>query len=239
MTTLLVDADILIYQSAASHEEAVEVEPGYWTWFVDEKKVKDTIKDKLAYYMDHLGGTEYHLCLSDVTNFRRQLARTYKGKRANLRRPILLKKLRQDFIDDNAMMISNLEADDVMGIMSTSLSDAIIISIDKDMRTIPGKYFKDAETGLQEISEEQADYQHLYQTLIGDQVDGYAGIKGVGPVAAQKILDKGATWENVLSAFLKAGYTEDYALLQARMARILRTSDFNHETKEVKLWTPH
>jgi DNA polymerase-1 len=235
---LLIDADILIYQSAASHEEATEVEPGYWTWFVDEKKVKETIKDKLTYYMDHLGGTEYHLCLSDVTNFRRQLATTYKGKRSNLRRPILLKKLRQDFIDDGAIVMPNLEADDVMGIMSTSNENSIIISIDKDMQTIPGRYFKDTETGVKEISVDQADYYHMYQTLIGDAVDGYSGIKGVGPVAAQKILERGTDWENVLSAFTKAKYTEEYALTQARMARILRAEDWDEERQEVKLWNP-
>ena len=39
MTKLLIDADILLYQSAAVCEEAKEVEPGYWTWHVEEQKV--------------------------------------------------------------------------------------------------------------------------------------------------------------------------------------------------------
>ena len=238
MTKLLIDADILLYQSAAVCEEAKEVEPGYWTWYVEEQKVLDTINDKLKYYMEHLSADDYVLCLSDNTNFRKSLTDTYKGKRSNLKRPILLKKLRQNFIDSGAVVYPNLEADDVMGILSTSEEDCIIVSSDKDMKTIPGWFFKDTETGLVKITEEQADYYHLYQTLIGDAIDGYSGITGVGPVAAEKILAKGATWENVLDNFLKKGYSEEYALLQARLARILRTTDYNHETKEPILWTP-
>ena len=38
--------------------------------------------------------------------------------------------------------------------------------------------------------------------------------------------------------FKKAGLTEDDALVQARVARILRAEDFNFETQEVILWNP-
>lgn len=238
MTKLLIDGDIVLYTSAAFSEEALEVEPGYWTWHVDEKKVLNTIKDKLDFLMELLDADDYVFCLSDTSNFRRTLTDTYKGKRSNLKRPILLKKLRQDFIEKGAVVWPNLEADDVLGIMSTSEKGNIVVSADKDLKTIPGWFFKDTETGLQEITQEQADYYHLYQTLIGDPIDGYSGITGVGPVAAEKILAKGATWDNVLQAFLKKGYTEDYALLQARLARILRASDWNFETKEPILWNP-
>lgn len=238
MTKLLLDGDILLYQSAAFNEEALEISPGYWTWHVEESKVLKTINDKLDYLMELLDADDYVICLSDETNFRKTLTETYKGKRSNLKRPILLKKLRQDFIDKGAVVWPNLEADDILGIMSTSEKDCIVVSADKDLKTIPGWFFKDTEIGLQEITQEQADYYHMYQTLTGDPIDGYSGIVGVGPVAAEKILAKGATWENVLSAFTKKGYTEEYALLQARLARILRASDWDFETKQPILWTP-
>jgi hypothetical protein len=32
--------------------------------------------------------------------------------------------------------------------------------------------------------------------------------------------------------------TEDHALTQARVARILRTQDYNLEKEEIKLWSP-
>lgn len=45
-------------------------------------------------------------------------------------------------------------------------------------------------------------------------------------------------WTSVVSAYLKAGLTEQDAIIQARCARILRHGDFNFETKEVNLWSP-
>jgi DNA polymerase-1 len=221
-----------------THEVATEVEPGYWTWFVDYKKVCATIKDKLDYLMEHLSADDYILCVSDVTNFRKDLISTYKGKRSNLRRPILLKKVRQDFLDQGGKLIPNLEADDTMGILATSMEDTIIVSIDKDMKTIPGKYFKDTETGVQDISLEEANYNHLYQTLIGDSIDGYTGVPGVGPVAAEKILTESPTWDAVVSAFKKKKLTEEDALLQARLAKILRAEDYDSEKGVPILWTP-
>lgn len=45
-------------------------------------------------------------------------------------------------------------------------------------------------------------------------------------------------WQAIVALFNKAGYDEDYALQQARVARICRAEDFNLKTKEVILWTP-
>jgi DNA polymerase-1 len=58
-------------------------------------------------------------------------------------------------------------------------------------------------------------------------------------VKAEKLLT-GITqrWPIVLEAFLKAGLTEQDALTQARLARILRFSDWDNETKQPILWSP-
>ena len=46
-------------------------------------------------------------------------------------------------------------------------------------------------------------------------------------------------WDAVVEAFtFKAGLTEADALKQARLARILRWSDWNSETKTPILWSP-
>ena len=37
---------------------------------------------------------------------------------------------------------------------------------------------------------------------------------------------------------MKKGMTKDDALLQARLARILRWSDWDHEKSIIKLWEP-
>ena len=82
----------------------------------------------------------------------------------------------------------------------------------------------------------------MYQTLIGDKVDGYSGCKGIGDKTARKILgDVGKNslekmWGLVKNSYEKMGYTEEDALRNARMARILRAEDYDFKKKEVKLW---
>jgi len=242
LRVLLVDGDISAYTCSFTEEVALEVEPGYWTWHCDFNKVADSIDSYMDYLKDHLKADEVKLCLSDnESNFRKLISPTYKGKRSKVKRPLVLKPIREWLIKERGAIVKDgLEGDDVMGIMATFPTDneMIICSIDKDMKTIPGKYYRDSEAGVVDISEEEADYYHLYQTLVGDVTDGYSGCPGVGPVAAKKELDKSPTWETVLDQFLKKGLTEDDALVQARMARILRTSDYNFETKTPIMWTP-
>ena len=42
----------------------------------------------------------------------------------------------------------------------------------------------------------------------------------------------------MLTAFHKAGLTEEDALVQARVARILRADDYNFKNGEITLWEP-
>jgi DNA polymerase-1 len=136
-----------------------------------------------------------------------------------------------------------LEADDVMGILSTKFKGrAVIVSIDKDMKTIPGKFYHlhpDKTGTWHETSEKDADYSFLLQALMGDAVDGYGGVPGIGPKTADKLLKKhGAVWKTVEDAYIKAGLTKEDALVNARMARILRQEDWDFEKEEVRLWEP-
>ena len=80
----------------------------------------------------------------------------------------------------------------------------------------------------------------MFQTLVGDATDGYSGCPTIGPVAATKLLgfcsDQTAMWDLVTSTYRKKGLGEEEALIQARVARILRFEDYKKE--EVLLWTP-
>ncbi len=143
----------------------------------------------------------------------------------------------------DAVTMPSLEADDVCGIMATDPSakeDRIIVSEDKDLKTIPGLLYNPNHDTLEEIDELQADYWHMTQTLVGDATDGYAGCPSIGPVTAEKIL-KDATslsemWERVVRTYEKKNLSEEAALTQARVARILRHQDYK-EGKPI-LWTP-
>ena len=67
--------------------------------------------------------------------------------------------------------------------------------------------------------------------------DGYSGIPGIGIKRAATILEKnGCTWDTVREAFLEKGLTEDDALMNARLAKIL-TSDL-YESGRITYWNP-
>ena len=144
----------------------------------------------------------------------------------------------------NGVMWANLEADDVMGIMATEPSDEdrIVVSIDKDLRTIPCNLSADGLT-VETIPPRLADYNFMIQTLTGDKTDGYDGIDGVGIVTANKLIQKYTNvplkdlWKIVKGIYKDKGYTVKEALAQARVARILRHGEYNKETGNVKLWT--
>ena len=56
---------------------------------------------------------------------------------------------------------------------------------------------------------------------------------------AEKIFEeKGYTWQAVVETFVEKELTEEDALVNARLARILQTSDYDHKNKEPILWTP-
>ena len=96
---------------------------------------------------------------------------------------------------------------------------------------------------LREVTEEEADYNHMLQTLTGDAADGYPGCPGIGPKTAEKLLaGVGRTyaemWPIVVEQYAKKGLSEGIALTQARIARICRRDDYDFKRKEVKLWNP-
>jgi DNA polymerase-1 len=45
-------------------------------------------------------------------------------------------------------------------------------------------------------------------------------------------------WSEVLATYEKKGLTYEDALIQARIARILRGDEYNLDTGEMNLWTP-
>ena len=133
--------------------------------------------------------------------------------------------------------MKELEADDAMGIYATQHPGNVIVSPDKDMRQIPGKLY-DLETSKDITAEEGAKW-HVIQTLAGDQTDGYSGVPGIGVKRAETLFNKeGYSWATVVKAFTDKGLTEEDALLNARLARILTIEDYDTEQQEPKLWTP-
>lgn len=243
MRVALVDADIVAYQAAASCEQAYDWGDGIWTLHSFEEDSIRNFETILAKIKEKTEASKFVLAFSDSVNWRKSILPTYKGNRKDTRKPMLLGFLRLYAAEKyDVRLIPGLEGDDVIGLNATGTKHTsyVICSIDKDLKTIPGEHYNfGTELGFI-VSEEEADYWHMFQTLTGDQTDGYAGCPGVGEVTATKILDgPGDAWEKVVKAYEKKGLSEEEALTQARVARILRFQDYDFDNNQVKLWTPN
>ena len=243
-TTLLIDADVLAFEAAVVAEEPIQWKEELWTVHADMALAKARVINKIQEFREQLKCENVVLCLSDRANFRRKLYPDYKANRAKSRLPIILRQVKQWIIDElNGQLWKNLEADDVISILATDKGmdeETIIVSIDKDFQGVPGIYYDYNKGEYHHPTTEEADRFHLIQTLTGDSTDGYSGVPKVGPVAAKKALDKdGYTWETVVTCYEKAGLTEQDALINAWMARLLRTENYCFRTNTIKkLWIP-
>jgi len=234
---LLIDGDIIAYIAATKAETPVNWGDGLWTLHAFEQDVESDIDEAVSKLVTSSACTEVVATLSDANNFRKQVDPTYKANRQNIRRPMLLQHAKNYMYEKyNGVIWANLEADDVLGIMATEDDNTVIWSTDKDLKTIPGKHLVDGEVITR--SAEESDYWFYFQTLIGDLTDNYSGCPKVGAKTAEKILAVDPSWNAVVVAYMKAGLSEEVALTQARLARILRTGEYDKETGEVTLWTP-
>jgi 5'-3' exonuclease len=241
MTILLIDGDERLWRACAATEREVKWDDQNHVLASNEEEAWETVKGSIEKVLHHFNTKEHAVTLSAGRNFRLDIDPTYKGNRAKTRKPLcywdVRERLKTEF---NCVAFDGLEADDVMGILATKpgRTERIIVARDKDMKTIPGKLWDGSKFHV--ISEEQADHWHLYQTLIGDTADGYKGCPGCGPKKAEAILaeGEGTPWQRLVAAYTKAGLTEQDALRQARLARILRWSDWDNVNKRPILWEP-
>ena len=243
-TKLLIDGDILIYKIATANEVATNW-GDLWTLHCDQKRCEAEVDNAINDLGSNLEADDYVVCLTDKDNFRKDILPSYKDNRKAKRKPMVLGALREYVMKKhNGVVWKNLEADDVMGIMATEPTDEkrIIVSIDKDMKTIPCKLSQDGMT-VDDVPLKLANYWHMIQTLTGDKTDNYDGIEGVGIKTAEKLIQKYTNvshkdlWKIVQGIYKDKGYTEAEALQQARVAHICRHGDYNKKTGEVKLWT--
>ncbi len=245
--TILLDGDLYAFKAAAAQERPVQFSESLTVLTGNPSEVFAMFKSQVSRFMDKLKADETIVCFSSPTRryFRHEVLPTYKQNRTGTRKPLTLGAVVEMIkAEYKTYAKDDLEGDDVMGILSTNKNIVkgrkIIVSGDKDMKSIPGFLYRDGEEI--EIDEATADYYHMYQTLVGDSTDGYSGCTGVGPVGAKKVLGSEigytALWPKVVEAFAKAKLSEEWATTQARVARILRNEDYDFKNKLPILWRP-
>lgn len=256
-TTLLVDADIVAYQLAFKSQRSYDFGDGEGTAMALDslEDLHPRIDDYIATLCETLKTNDVVICLSCPTsdNFRLGVYPDYKGNRDPSRKPLYLEEVKR-YLEEHypSYRRPHLEADDIMGILSTHPGiingKKIIVSEDKDMKTIPGWLYNPGKDSRPwKVDEREADYWHLHQTLTGDRTDHYPGCPRAGDKASMGTLGApGAylydtvqeAWRKIVLMYEAKGLTEEHALTQARCARILRASDYDFTNKAPILWTP-
>jgi len=235
---ILCDADFIVYKACAAAESEVDfgndvilVTSHFSDAYNATKRELTKIQNKLGSFSDMI------LFFSDSTNFRKKILPEYKGHR-NRKKPCGYKRVIEALKKEFKVIIKpGLEADDTMGVYATKYTGNIIASPDKDMRQIPGQLYNFDEVFT--IDPVEGAKWHLIQSCAGDQTDGYSGVPGIGVKRATTIFEeKGYSWKTVLGMFKDKGYTEEDALTNARLARILTVDDYDFDKKQPKLWSP-
>lgn len=253
MTTLLIDADVICHQLAYKNTRNISFDGEETIEVTQPEKAQANTIEYVEYLMDELKADNALMVLSDRhVNFRKEFEPTYKAQRTKPK-PELWHVIR-GLIESGDLpwfhaFYPRLEGDDVLGIMATAgspaLGDVIVVSIDKDLQGVPCRLYNPGkpELGLRTISEREAQVFHLWQVLTGDSTDNYKGCPGVGPVAADALVeecefDAALMWPRIVELYERKKLTEKDAIHQARLAFILQSGDYNIKTNKVKLWTP-
>lgn len=237
---LLIDGDILVYSICSATEYVARFDDETDVAFSNPKEALALCSNLVESWKAKFNAPICVLGFTGKNNFRKTIYPNYKSHRKACRKPCGYKAVKEMLANTYICKEEpELEGDDIIGILHTegTYGTTVLISSDKDLKCIPGWLWNPDKDSLEHIQPSGADRNWLTQTLTGDKTDGYPGLEGVGPVTAAKILKNG-TWDEVKSAYEAHGFNEEYALIQARCARILRHGEYNWETKEVALWTP-
>ena len=235
---LLIDCDFVVYKCCAAAEAEIDFGDDVIVVTSSFKEAYSCVKRELKRIENKFGSfDEMILFFSDSKNFRKDIQKNYKGHR-NRKKPCAYRRVINKLSEEYSVIkMPTLEADDSMGIYATKHTGNIIVSPDKDMKQIPGMLWNFEESTL--IKPEDGAKWHLIQAMAGDNTDGYAGVPGIGVKRAVALFEeKGYSWKTVVEAFKEKGLSEDIALENARLARILTTEDYDDEKMEPILWNP-
>jgi DNA polymerase-1 len=213
----LIDSDTICYAAAAVSEGQSE---SIAMWNANSM-VEDTLRK--------LNTNEFRLYLTGENNFRYRVYPEYKANRLKMEKPQFLQVVRQHLVDEwGAQMSDGCEADDELGIDHTYNNEngieSIIVSIDKDLKMIPGWNYNPRKDERTLISPTDAIRFFYYQLLVGDTADNIKGASGIGPKRATAILSGLTTERDLLSAVQQYYSSEEELEQNARCLWIARRS---------------
>ena len=157
-----------------------------------EQNARQVLNDLIQGTLIDLNTEEYMLFCTGDTNFRKEIYPEYKANRLDAKKPEHLAACKQHLRTEwKAYESINCEADDLVGIeaMRDPTRETIIVSVDKDLNTIPGWHYNPKKKERYLVSPRDALRFFYYQLLVGDSADNIKGAKGIGPKKAERILE--------------------------------------------------
>lgn len=131
---------------------------------------------------------KYHCFLSPSKNFRYIVYPDYKANRRDTVDPVHRQACKDYLVSNwNAEIFEGYEADDALAWSQTDGS--VICSIDKDLKQVAGKHYNFVKQEWDEITTIKGLHNFYAQVLTGDTSDNLIGIRGIGPVKAQRYLE--------------------------------------------------
>lgn len=190
---LLIDGDLIAWRTATS------IAVGNNPYVLYER-----INYQLDRIFNALGTDSYLIYISDKTktSYRSLINPTYKANRNDIIRPEALDVCFEYLTNYwRAISIPYYEADDALGWNQTE--NTIICTIDKDLDMIPGMHYNFVSGKGYYVNQSTALRFFYKQMLIGDTSDHIFGIKGIGPVKAEKLLKDTKTEQEMFDIVYK------------------------------------
>lgn len=211
---LVMDGDWMVFQAMSAAEFDASWEEEIWHRCCDHAKAWGILQQSIESYKSRKKAwknADVVLAFTDRVNWRKLLVDpTYKKNRAVSKKPVgYFEFLARVWDEYTSILEPRLEGDDVMGIIGSNplvygYDKAVLVSCDKDFKTIPDCGFLWCTTGnILVQTQETADWWHAYQMVKGDMTDGYGGIPGWGDTA-EGFLNEPHIVEPVVSV-LKSG----------------------------------
>ena len=224
-------------------DKLVEAEPVSHALFLVDR-VLQTVDTNLSQ-----AGIEFNrmeLFLTGRGNFRDELAtiREYKGNRDPDAKPYHYKSIRRYLVNKwGATVVDGIEADDKVAEIMSGSKDVILVGIDKDLLTIPGRHYHFKTKTFRDVSEQEALVNFYRQCVTGDVVDNIGGAYKAGPAKAAGLNDamsESEMYQYVLGLYARGREMKGcpYAHLSAEDALIENARLLHLRRHDGDLWYP-
>lgn len=186
-----------------------------------EQTLRKKLDANLKQMFDDLESHNYkmYLTASKVEgNFRSKLSTLlpYKGNRSAFIKPVHYNRLREILVKEyGAILVEGQEADDALAIEQTKhfntvghWESTIIATIDKDLKTVPGRHYHFTNRSISYVDEDLALRTFSKQLLIGDDTDNIPGITKILKILGREEESKSLTYGHYIKKYDEA--TREY-----------------------------